>query len=62
MTIECNTAQYSRASTPPEKAYIVLSILNTIRGKSLDGGFVKKRDDGEGWVEVGDVVAVSVPC
>lgn len=67
VTIECNTAQYSRVSTPPEKAYIVLSIMNTIRGKSPDGGFVKKRGDGEeGWVEVGDIVAVSVctmyPC
>jgi hypothetical protein len=55
VAVEFAIDRYSEASTKIEKSLVVSKIVESIREKSPDGGFVKK-ESGR-WFEVGDHMA-----
>ncbi|CAB9516088.1 Nitrilase family, member 2 [Seminavis robusta] len=52
-TIKEFVPQYSKATTKLEKSLLVSAIVDSVRDYTVDGGFVKKFEDGN-WYEVGD--------
>lgn len=56
--IEENLDRYSIAETKSKKTLIICYIVNIVRSKSSNGGFVKKCDKEGRYFEVGDFHAV----
>lgn len=52
--VHASLDRYTRASTRHEKGLIVISIVDTIRQRSPNGGFVKKDVTTGEWFEIGD--------
>eukprot|EP00522_Entomoneis_paludosa_P006296 CAMPEP_0172448956 /NCGR_PEP_ID=MMETSP1065-20121228/7822_1 /TAXON_ID=265537 /ORGANISM="Amphiprora paludosa, Strain CCMP125" /LENGTH=664 /DNA_ID=CAMNT_0013200551 /DNA_START=187 /DNA_END=2181 /DNA_ORIENTATION=+ len=49
--------QYSKAVTKPDKSAILLAVIEAVREKTPDGGFIKKDPSSGRWYEVGDFLA-----
>ena len=56
LTIEMNIGKYLKAATKLDKSLLVIQIVDTVRGGSNGGGFVKRDEDGR-WIEIGDQLA-----
>lgn len=56
-TVETYLPQYFNASSKLEKSLLVSSIVEAVREKSPEGGFVKKDHATGKWFEVGDQLA-----
>lgn len=57
VTIGMNLQRYLSASSKIEKTLVVMSIVDTIRESSPEGGFVKQHPTTGRWFEVGDHLA-----
>jgi hypothetical protein len=53
--IDSRLVEYSKATSKLEKSVIVSKVVNSVRGASPEGGFVKQK--GGNWYEVGDHIA-----
>jgi hypothetical protein len=56
-TVYSKLEEYSAAHTKLEKTAILCQIVNKVREKSIDGGFIKKCPETRRWYEVGDFLA-----
>jgi hypothetical protein len=62
-SLEANAGRYNQAKTKMDKSLIVVEIVDSIRKRSPNGGFVKQvkakkgTQRSESWVEIGDALA-----
>ena len=55
--VSSNVHRYRQARCRMAKSLIVTSIVDDIRSKTPNGGFVKYLDKAQCWVEIGDIMA-----
>jgi len=52
--VHSSLERYTKASTRHEKGLIVISIVDTVRQRTPNGGFIKKDSKSGEWYEIGD--------
>jgi hypothetical protein len=57
--VQDNLIRYCNASNRNQKTSLIYEIVDFIRARSPNGGFVKQNTKSGHWFEVGDIVAVS---